>query len=332
MGRKLTIALLLSLLPACSNSDVSPRPEAESAPHPRLGAEAAPRWKRLTKAPTARTEVVGAALGKRIFVIGGFARDDGTVGTVEVYKTTTDGWRRGPALPLAVNHAMAASLDGNVYVFGGYKGPGVDNPTNRAWVLRNGDWRAVARLPVRLGAGGAAAIGDRIFVTGGVKPGGLSERTYIFDPDDNSWRKRKGIPAARQHLGVAAADGVLHVVGGRTQGLDSNTARHDRYLPGANTWKKRAPMPTARGGLAAAATSNDFIVAAGGEGPDGTFDEAEALDARNGDWHKLPNMPVARHGVAVVAVGTRIYVIAGGPEPGLTYSRSIVSINLRSLR
>lgn len=140
------------------------------------------------------------------------------------------------------------------------------------------------------------------------------------------------MPAARQHLGVAASNGILHVVGGRTQGLDSNTARHDRYRPASRSWKRKRPMPTARGGLAASATTNDFIVAAGGEGPDGTFDEAEALDARSGRWRRLPDMPVSRHGVAVVAVGTRVYVIAGGPQPGLTYSRSIVSINLRSWR
>ena len=328
MGRKLAIALLLCLSAACSNSDDTSGPEAPAEP----AAPAALQWKRLTKAPTARTEVVGAALGKRIYVIGGFARDDGTVGTVEVYNTETDEWRRGPKLPLAINHAMAASFAGDIYVFGGYKGPGVDNPTNRSWVLRDGDWHARARLPVRLGAGGAAKIGTKIYVTGGVTSSGLSTRTYVFDPDDNAWRTKKGIPFERQHLGVAAANGILHVVGGRTQGFDSNTTRHDRYVPEKNSWKRRAPMPTARGGLAATSTANDFIVAAGGEGPNGTFEEAEALDARGGDWRALPDMPGGRHGVAVVAVGTRVFVIAGGPDPGLTYSRSVFSINLRSLR
>ena len=313
------VALFLA---SCSTSTEDPSPEAA----------ARPKWKRLAPAPTARTEVVGAALGERIYVIGGFARDDGTVRTVEVYNTATDRWRKGPRLPLAVNHAMAAAHDGDLYVFGGYKGPGVANPTNRAWVLRDGRWRARARLPVKLGAGGAAVIGERIYIAGGVTPAGLSERTYVYNPEQNSWRRRRGLPFERQHLGVAAADGILHVVGGRTQGLDSNTARHDRYRPTSNSWKRRRPMPTARGGLAATATSNGYIVAAGGEGPNGTFDEAEALDARSGRWRRLPDMPVARHGVAVVAVGTRVYVIAGGPQPGLTYSRSIVSINLRRLR
>jgi hypothetical protein len=73
-------------------------------------------------------------------------------------------------------------------------------------------------------------------------------------------------------------------------------------------------------------------VAAGGEGPEGTFDEVEALDALTGKWRSLPPLPTARHGLGVVAVGTTIYVLAGGPEPGLTYSDANEALDLESLR
>src|SRR2546430_12726679 len=102
-------------------------------------------WQRLATAPTQRTEVTAAAAGTRVYVVGGYRADGGTLGTVEVFDTATGRWDHGPELPVAVNHAMAAGLAGTVYVFGGYLADGKPSPA--AFRLDPGGLRAPAPRP-----------------------------------------------------------------------------------------------------------------------------------------------------------------------------------------
>ena len=74
-------------------------------------------------------------------------------------------------------------------------------------------------------------------------------------------------------------------------------------------------MPTARSGIAAAVLEGRMFVF-GGEAPSGTFNQAEAYDAKSNGWSTHARMPTARHGLGAAAVAGRIYVISGGPTPG----------------
>jgi len=74
-------------------------------------------------------------------------------------------------------------------------------------------------------------------------------------------------------------------------------------------------MPTARSGIAAALLGGRMFVF-GGEAPAGTFNQAQAYDARSDSWSSHARMPTARHGLGAAAIASRIYVISGGPTPG----------------
>src|SRR5919202_3623087 len=95
-------------------------------------------WRSLAPVPSPRTEVAAAAVGGRIWVLGGYGGDGATLATAEVYDTATGGWSRGPDLPVAVNHAMAATLDGVLYVAGGNDGKG---PSPQVACLEGERWR-----------------------------------------------------------------------------------------------------------------------------------------------------------------------------------------------
>jgi N-acetylneuraminic acid mutarotase len=119
---------------------------------------------------------------------------------------------------------------------------------------------------------------------------------------------------------VAATDGRLYAVGGRVDGNYSrNLAANETYDPVTDRWEARAPLPTARSGIAAAVLDGRMFVF-GGEGPSGTFPQAEAYDGRNNGWSNHARMPTARHGLGAAAVAGRIYVISGGPTPGASAS------------
>ena len=315
VGLLLAGALLVSCVPA---SNAPARPTGQHL-----------QWRSLAPVPTPRTEVAAAGANGRIFVVGGFAQIGGTVARVEIYNVATNRWRRGPDLPVAVNHAMSASLDGVVYVAGGYLL--TDEPSDRIFAFRNGTWIELPNLPEPRAAGGMVAARGRLYVVAGVGPSGLADSTLVYNPSTRTWRTIAGVPTPRQHLGVAATSGRIYAVGGRTGGLDSNLAKAERFNPSTGKWRALPNLPTARGGLGATGARGEFVIAAGGEGPSGTFEEVEAYDVDDKRWRVLPPLPTPRHGLGVVALGSVVYVLAGGPQPGLTYSDANEALDLRSL-
>src|SRR5215216_6310203 len=105
MGRLRFAAVAALLLAGCSYFQDPAPSEAPLRPVPPAEG-GGPAWQPLAPVPTERTEVAAAAVGRRIWVLGGYAPDGATLATAEVYDTVTDRWSRGPDLPVAVNHAM----------------------------------------------------------------------------------------------------------------------------------------------------------------------------------------------------------------------------------
>ena len=317
--RSVLAAVAVLGLTGCTGGPAPERPPATTAP-PAGG----PAWRQLAAAPSARTEDAAAAVGGRIWVLGGYGPDGATLATAEVYDTAAGTWARGPDLPVAVNHAMAATLDGALYVAGGNDGT---RPSTQLARLDGDRWRTLAPLPQGRSAGGLIALDGRLYLVGGVVSGGLAADTQVYDPAADRWSPAPGLPTPREHLGAAASGGKLYVVGGRVGGVGNNLAAAEAFDPGSGRWSAVADLPTARGGLAATATAAGQVVAVGGEAA-ATFPQAEAFDPASGRWRSLPPLPTPRHGLGVVAVGDTVYVLAGGPRPGLHTSAANEAIDL----
>src|SRR5919107_2005059 len=275
MGRLRLAAVAALLLAGCTSFQDPAPSEAPLQPVPPAEG-GGPAWRRLAPLPTERTEVAAAAVGRRIWVLGGYAPDGATLATAEVYDTVANTWSRGPDLPVAVNHAMAATLDGVLYVAGGNDGR---RPSDQLARLDGDRWRRLAPLPRGRQAGGLVALDGRLYLVGGVVEGGLASDTQVYDPAADRWAAAPGLPTPREHLGAAAAAGRVYVVGGRTGGIGSNLAAGEGFDPGSGRWAPVADLPTARGRLDATATAQGQVVAVGGEAA-ATFPEAEALDTR----------------------------------------------------
>src|SRR5215212_4098584 len=203
MGRLRMAAVAALLLAGCTYVQDPAPSEAPLRPvTPSEGGGAA--WRRLAPAPSERTEVAAAAVGRRIWVLGGYATDGKTLATAEIYDTATDTWSRGPDLPVAVNHAMAATLEGVLYVAGGNDGR---RPSDQVARLDGDRWRRLASLPRGRQAGGLVALDGRLYLVGGVVEGGLASDTQVYDPAADRWSPAPGLPTRREHLGAAAAGG-----------------------------------------------------------------------------------------------------------------------------
>ena len=96
----------------------------------------------------------------------------------------------------------------------------------------------------------------------------------------------------------------------------------EAYDPVRDAWTERTPMPTPRGGLAGTAAGG-LVLAAGGEGPDGTFEDVAAYDPETDEWDRLPSLPTPRHGLGVAVVAGHLFAAAGGPTPGFDVSDAL---------
>ncbi|WP_432937337.1 Kelch repeat-containing protein [Kribbella sp. CA-253562] len=282
-----------------------------------------------------RQEHSVAALGGKVYVIGGIYRADGvttTTNRVEVYDTRHNTWSEVAPLPVAMNHPNVASVGGRIYVLGGLSGGASWQALGDSFVYepRTDRWTRLPSMPSELRRG-SAAIGVRgttIYLAGGMRtltpgPGGLHDTVATvssYDVVTGRWSVLPSLPEARDHVGGAVVGGVFYVLGGRDKGQVN--VRDTAYALDLRNgrWTERAPMPTARGGIATAVIGTK-IYTFGGEGnpapgSHSIFDDTEAYDVARDRWQRLAPMAVPRHGTAAVAVGNKIYIPGGGTAAG----------------
>ncbi|NJQ03159.1 Kelch repeat-containing protein [Streptomyces zingiberis] len=282
-----------------------------------------------------RQEHSVAALGEKIYVLGGIVPEAGgvtTVDRVEVFDTRTRRWSEAAPLPVPMNHPNVAAVDGRIYVLGGLTGGASWEATGASFVYdpKRDRWSSLPPVPREMVRGSAAmgVKGRTVHLAGGMRtltpgPGGLQDTVdtvSAYDVDSGRWRDLAPLPQARDHVGGAVVGSTFYVLGGRDRGQVN--VRDTVYALDLRTgrWAERAPMPTARGGLAASAVGGK-IYTFGGEGnpapgSNSIFDEAEVYDTARDRWQRLAPMPVPRHGTAAATVGDTVHIPGGGTAAG----------------
>ena len=76
-------------------------------------------WTQKAPMPAVRGEVAAAAVGDRLFALGGGVAGK-AVPRNEEYDPATDRWRPRAPLPQARDHLGVAVLNGKIYAFGGF--------------------------------------------------------------------------------------------------------------------------------------------------------------------------------------------------------------------
>ena len=305
VGPLLLILLMgVAALPACGGGGGS-EPGPSTPP-------LAEGWAQLAPMNEARQEVGVAAIGDRIYVVGGYRADGTTANTLEVYDVRANAWTTLAPMPERLNHCVAVAYQGKLYVIGGSTALGSTSAATFEYDPARNDWGVRASMARARTAAVAAVVGDSIFVAGGT-----DDRSELeaYDPRTDQWTSLAEMPTPRNHVAGGTARGRFHAVGGRP----GNLRVLEIYDPAADTWATGAPMPTGRSGHAAAVLRG-CLYAFGGEGnasrPDGLFPQNEVYDPRTNTWESMPQMPTPRHGIGAAVVGDKIYVPGGGAVAG----------------
>lgn len=277
-------------------------------------------WETRAPFPLEATEVSSAAIGDKVYVVGGLTAEGGN-NRLFIYDAFTDTWSEGAPLPVpgGVDHANVAALSGKLYFLGGIR-VGTSFVTGACFEYdpATNTWTARASMRTPRGAAGVAALGGRIYVAGGL-PGSVNN-FEAFDPATNTWTVLRPMPTARDHLTAQAAGGKFYAIAGRRATIFNF---NEEYDPATDSWAERAPLPTPRGGLGSGMLGGRIQVF-GGEGsntPAGTFQENEEYDPTTDTWRTLAPMPTPRHGLYGATMdGRRLFTPSGGPRAGAFFS------------
>lgn len=311
MRRALVLALAVTLVAGgCLGAKTRSR-----AP---LDLQSSGAWQTGAAMPTARQEVAVAAVGAKVYVIGGFGSTADPVDTVEVYDPAVDQWRAVAPLPIAIHHAAAAVVEGRIFVVGGYTGGRVTwTPLGTVFEYEpaQNTWRGRAQMPTPRGGLAVAAVGHRIFALGGSADKAINTHE-VYDVSADRWAPANPMPTARDHLAAVGVEGKVWAIGGRESFLGTQYPNVEIYDPATDSWRTGVPLPSGRGGLGAAAMG-DKVFVFGGEAPFRIWNATEMFDRAINGWVSKAPMPTARHGIGAAVVGDRVYVPGGGREPGL---------------
>ena len=183
-----------------------------------------------------------------------------------------------------------------------------------------GTWKAHAPMGQERQEHGAARINDAVYVVGGLVPGApfnATDSVERYDISTGQWMVVAPLPAARDHLAVAACDGMLYAIGGYA---GDSAARKQAWVydPASDAWSSIAPLPSRRGACWGVAHLGRIYVF-GGTGPGGIQRSTFIYDPASDTWSQGADMPTAREHLVAAALGDRIFVIGGrfGPATGV---------------
>ena len=241
------------------------------------------------------------------------------------------GWSLQPPMPVGRGGAVVVATDTTTaHVITGYSNFLGDTDLNLRVEVTGSLVQYTFRTPAptqRAELGGAWD-GQSVYVAGGRGTGGplppygvaILDTFERYNPSSDTWQTLDPLPTARAGLGVAAVDGKVYAIGGRTggQGILKNGAVLDTvdiYDTGTGQWSTGPSMPTARSDFALAVSGTDVYVVGGWDGTDSTGGDLATVEvlhtAGTPTWEILPAMPTARTAPAATAIGGSVYVVGG---------------------
>lgn len=194
---------------------------------------AADRWEDLPPMPTVRGALGAAAIGGKLYAVGGIG-EQGNSGAVEVYDPATNTWSRKASLPTPRDHLAVAVAGGRLYAIGGRVN---GSYSNNLAVVEVYDpladaWQAAAPLPTARSGIAAGVIGDTVYVVGGEAPEGTFDTNEAYSASADRWQAALPLPTARHGLGAAVIDDHLYVIAGGPTPGGSFSNVNERFAPG----------------------------------------------------------------------------------------------------
>ena len=197
-------------------------------------------------------------------------------------------WSTVSPYPIEVNLAAAVGLADSVYVFGGQTGGASPSRVATAYRYSTEDdtWTPIAPLPEPRRLASAVTDGTSIYILGGLDAADQRTSTlWRYDPGPNSYTTLRPFTTATSSQAAVYLDGVIYRIAGAPDPTATDTV--EAYSIASNSWSEVARYPVAVRGLSAFAFGG-YIYTAGGDEPDGDFDDTYRYDPTGDVWDDGP--------------------------------------------
>jgi N-acetylneuraminic acid mutarotase len=318
----LGVMLVLSVCAGCDGETstgvagpdaLGPAPDGGALPG---GPPSPGRWESGPSMPgTPRYYVGVTAVGKRVFVVGGFGSGP-QAQEVAAYDTGAGTWEQLPPLPRPMQMPNVAAVDGKLYVLGA-----LDQTAVFSYDEAGRTWVSGPAVPVNRGRGQSAVgvWGKKILIAGGVIPGqsanglntGMRQHEVLaFDTASATWEALPDLSLTRGYCMGAVVDDQFWVMGG-----SSDFARTDDVTVldlQTRTWMDKPQLPISLSSAGVAVYNGRVYLVGGVATSSGTIGPATlVLDPRRDVFDDAAVMITPRFGMGAAAVDGRIYVPGG---------------------
>lgn len=219
-------------------------------------------------------------------------------------------WTDQSDMKMARVEATTVDYRDNIYVFNGFKPAIRIANTVEKYNVATKQWSVISVTSTTSGSAvthnGVVRVGADVWLIGGrvgSHPGRVSDRVWIYNLENNKWRRGPDLPVPGAAGGAALVNNKIHWIGGLDTNARCDVARHLVYDLGSPSagWKNitsSAAMPSPRNHFSTAVVDGIIYIMGGQYGHDGcpgkfTQDTAlvHAFNPSNNQWSRKADMP-----------------------------------------
>jgi hypothetical protein len=191
-------------------------------------------WRQLPELPEPRHHGMAAAVGDRLFFIGGYTPSDDP--SPDVWELVEGAWVARASLTAPVAAAAAVVLGDVIYVVGG-----VPEGYLQAYDAEADGWTILQAPTTEREHVAAAVLEDEVWAIAGRWMGEILDTTEIYDPLADGWREGPRLNEPRSGFGAAVVGDGIIVAGGEV--FDPDEALDSAEILDGVEWRLIDPLP-----------------------------------------------------------------------------------------
>jgi hypothetical protein len=172
-------------------------------------------WKNGPSMSTARIGFGMAALGGKVYAVGGSIDFATPLSSAEVLDPVANKWSPIPSMSSPRQYMTLAASDTALFALGGYDGVNTLT-TVETYSTSAGAWSMVTPMGAKRDHLGAGVLNGLLYAVGGYAggPQGSLRTTEVFNISSGTWKKGPSMLSTRDNYGLAVGSSGLYAIGG----------------------------------------------------------------------------------------------------------------------
>lgn len=221
-------------------------------------------WSAIANMPVAREKPGVVADNGKLYVSGGWNAAGTPIAETDVYDPTSNTWTTVSPNPNPATAPGVASANGLVHFVAGCEDSACTAGTNvEVYNPATDTWSTAAPYPQGDSWLSCGGINGKVYCSGGTNGTSTFSNGYVYDPGTNAWSPIANMPIDLWASASGAADGMLVVSTGVTNGFSTVTNQGYAYDPVQNTW---SALPNAQFSIYRSSGSCGFYQIGGSSG------------------------------------------------------------------